>query len=171
MQTTSGSAGPGREGVELDTHREGVGPDDAVGQHDLAHLVLVAQDAADALEEVLGVVVGVKADEIGPEHPLQERRSPVVGQQAEESRRTGRGCAGRSRSCRPGRRCLSIAGSNSKMVVVDPDEVAGPGHLQDRVAEHSVDAFVGGPGVLVDTPPARGSSGTAARACWLQKPS
>ena len=61
---------PGREGLKLDPHREGLDPGQPVRKHYPSHLVVIAEDAADALEEVLGVVVGMEPDEVSPEHPL-----------------------------------------------------------------------------------------------------
>jgi hypothetical protein len=109
--------------------------------------VVIPQDAADGLEEVLGVVVGMKPDEIGPEHSLQERPAPAVGQEAEQFiGREGDVQEEADLQARPSR--PKHRRQQQKVVVVDPDGVVRSGLLQDGVAEQFVDEFANGVGAV-----------------------
>ncbi len=74
-------------GVFLEVHaqRKRVDFHHAVLHDDFAHRVFQAADAGGAAEEVADVVVGVKADHIGPEQSMEDLFPP--GEQAEQLRR------------------------------------------------------------------------------------
>ena len=111
--------------------------------------MVIAEDAADALEEVLGVVVGMEPDEVSPEHPLQQRASPAVGHEAEQL--IGReGDVQEEAHLQAGPAPPEHRRQQQEVVVVDPDDVVRSGLLQDGVAEHFVDELVGRPGALVE---------------------
>src|SRR5205814_6450099 len=122
--------------------------DDPVAEENLPHFVLVAQNAADARQEILTVVMGVEACEVGPEDPIQECGAPAVRQQAKDLVGGERNV---QREANPDARELLLEQRRQKeeLVVMYPYQVAGLGHLRDRVTEGSVDALVASPKALV----------------------
>src|SRR5688572_5043090 len=72
------------EALDLDAQREGVGAPDLVALGDAAEAMIATDGAQHTLQEVLGVFVDVKADQVGAEHALEQLLLPGARQHAEE---------------------------------------------------------------------------------------
>ena len=134
--------------VELDAHRKRVHLNDAVGENDASHLMFPAQDAADALEKVLRVVVRMKADQVGAEDAFQEGFSPRIGHQPEHLER-GEGDVKEKADAQFRQPFLQQGRQQEQVIVVDPHQIVRRRNFHHRIAEDIVDPLVAGPGALV----------------------
>ena len=53
------------EFLEVDAHWESVGLNEPAGKKDISHIMFVTQNAKDAPQKILGVIVCVKANQVG----------------------------------------------------------------------------------------------------------
>ena len=105
-----------------------------VGQRDIAHLVLLAQDAQHALQEVLRVLVCVKSHEVGAEQAFEKVASPARREQPEDLKRRERDM--KKKAHRDLRDLVSQhAGEKHEVIVLDPDDILRLQDLEQRVAE------------------------------------
>ena len=105
--------------------------------------MLVAEDAQDTVQEMLGVVVGVEPDQVRPQETLQDLPAPRLGQQAENLER-GEGDVQEEPDRGRGLLLPQQLGEQHEVVVVNPDHVVGLHERRHGLTENAVDAPVMG---------------------------
>ena len=66
----------------VDAHGEGIDSDDPVSDRDVTQVVLIPGNAVDAAQEVTYIVILMKPDQVGPQHPLENL--PTPGEQSQQ---------------------------------------------------------------------------------------
>jgi hypothetical protein len=130
------------EGVVVDAHGEGADPDGAtvVAHHaQLAAQGRGAQQARRGVKEVMGVVLRVEADQVGPQQALEDLAAP--GQLAEDLEGGERDVQEKADG-RLGQPLAQQGRQQHQVVVVNPDGVARDRGAHQGVAEEPVGGLV-----------------------------
>src|SRR5437870_1845723 len=110
-----------------------------MARDDRANPIVEAQIPEEASKECAGGVVGMEADQVGPEHALKDR--PVPRQETEHSVRRERDVEEES-DPGLGNPVADQAREEEEMVVVDPQLILWAEGLHDRVRELRVDGSI-----------------------------
>ncbi|GKT63004.1 LOW QUALITY PROTEIN: hypothetical protein ColTof3_10343 [Colletotrichum tofieldiae] len=133
------------DGVDADGQVDDI--DKAVLQLEAVGGGLDVQQPAAGLEEVAGVLVDLEADQVGPQHALEELLAH--GQTSEHLGR-GKGDVQEEANLGVGQLLADHAGDEQQVVVVHPDDVAAFPVLDNLVGEGLVDVDVVLPRVVLE---------------------
>ena len=82
--------GSGRKLFKIDPHGKSIYFDDAVRSQYLRKLVLIPQNSKDTLQEMVGVVIVMKSDQVGSQQSFQNLSAPFIRKEPENFKRRER---------------------------------------------------------------------------------
>src|SRR4029079_1816329 len=131
----------GSELLDVNTHRKGIDAGHVIRSLDLAHVMLVTDNTERGLQKVMRVLVGMKSDQVGAQHPLENPAAPLCWQYPEYLERWKRNVEKKPHR-ELGMASLEQTRQKHEMIVVHPDNIIRSQHCFESVGKKIVDLLV-----------------------------
>src|SRR5215470_944747 len=140
--------GGGGEFFEVDAHRECADLNASILYYEASKSMLVAYNALNAAEEILGVIVGVKTNKVSSKQALQDLPAPCPRQQ---SKNLKLGKRNMQKKADPDlRQCLAQQmGQEHQVIIMYPDRIVRADCFEESCAKGIIDASILRPIFLV----------------------
>src|SRR5918999_70683 len=127
--------------LKINPHWKSVHLDHMVGCQELGHMMLIAEDAQDALEKMVRVLVRVESNQVGPQQTLQNLTPPFSRQKTKHLKRGEWDVQEKpDRYLWPP--SFEQPRQQHQVIIVNPQDVIGPYDVFQRITKDSINLLV-----------------------------